>query len=378
MKIALVSPYDFAHPGGVENHITFLYRELCITGHKVKIITPYSGDSSSLENKDTITIGKPVPIPSAGSVARITLSPLLSSPVKAVLERERFDIIHLHDPLYSMLTLMVLRHSTSTNIGTFHAFQNTRIPYHLISPLFQSSFNRLNGRIAVSEPAMRFISRYFPAEYTIIPNGIDFKRFSTPRPPIEKLQDGKLNILFVGRAEKRKGLNFLLEAYALIKREMPQSRLVIVGPETRQKYEHVAMKMALEDVVFTGYVPNEDLPAYYQTADVFCSPATGGESFGIVLLEAMAASRAIVASAIDGYAGLISDGVEGLLVPPKDVAALANAITVLLKDEPRRHEMGLLGLHKAEKYSWTNVAKTINEYYIRVHNKLQCDASSYF
>jgi phosphatidyl-myo-inositol alpha-mannosyltransferase len=372
MKIALVSPYDFAHPGGVENHITFLYKELLKTGYQVKIITPYSGNSDSLENKDVITIGKPVPIPSAGSVARITLSLMLSSPVKAVLEREKFDIIHLHDPLYSMLTLTVLRLSKSTNIGTFHAFQNTRIPYHLISPLFRSSFDKLHGRIAVSEPAKRFISQYFPSEYTIIPNGTDFKRFSTPLPPIEKLRDGKLNILFVGRAEKRKGLNFLLEAYPLIKREIPQSRLVIVGPETKQKYEHIVKKLSLADVLFTGYVPNEALPAYYQTCDVFCSPATGGESFGIVLLEAMAASKAIVASSIDGYASLINNGVEGLMVPPKDVVALANTIITLLKDEPKRHEMGIHGRQKAEQYSWSNVAKTINEYYICIHNKLKC------
>ena len=372
MKIALVCPYDFAHPGGVANHITFLYKELLKTGHEVKIITPYSGNSDLLENKDILPIGKPVSISSAGSIARITLSPMLSSPVKAVLEREKFDIIHLHDPLYSTLTLTVLQHSKTTNIGTFHAFQKTRIPYHLISPLFQGAFNKLHGRIAVSEPAKRFISRYFPAEYNIIPNGIDFKRFSTPLPPIEKLRDGKLNILFVGRAEKRKGLNFLLEAYPLIKQEVPQSRLVIVGPETRQKYEHIAKKLALTDVVFTDYIPNNDLPAYYQTADVFCSPATGGESFGIILLEAMAASKAIVASSIDGYASLINNGVEGLMVPPKDITALANTIVTLLKDEPRRREMGMHGRQKAEQYSWSNIAKAINEYYICIHNELKC------
>ena len=373
MKIALVSPYDFAHPGGVANHITFLYKELLKIGHQVKIITSYSGTSDSLENKDIIAIGRPVPIPSAGSIARITLSPTIFSPVKAILERENFDIIHLHDPLYSMLTLAVLRHSKATNIGTFHAFQNTRTPWHLVSPLFQRSFNRLHGRIAVSEPAKRFISRYFPSEYNIIPNGIDFKRFSTPLPPIEKLYDGNPNILFVGRAEKRKGLNYLLEAYPLIKREMPQSRLVIVGPETRKKYGALAQKIALPDIVFTDYVPNEALPQYYQTCDLFCSPATGGESFGIVLLEAMAASRAIVASSIEGYAGLINDGVEGILVPPRDIHGLAEAIVKLLKDEPRRREMGLQGLHKAEHYSWPNVAKTINEYYISIHNRLKCE-----
>ena len=131
--------------------------------------------------------------------------------------------------------------------------------------------------------------------------------------------------------------------------------------------------MALEDVVFTDYIPNDELPAYYQTCDVFCAPATGGESFGIILLEAMAASRAIVASDIEGYASLISDGVEGLLVPPRDIQGLANAIVTLLKDERKRREMGAQGLHKAERYSWSNIAKTINEYYICIHNELKCE-----
>lgn len=369
MKVALVCPYDFAHPGGVANHITFLQKELVGLGHEIKIIAPCSGRKDSIENKDIIIIGKPVPIPSAGSIARITLSPMLSSPVKKVLERERFDIVHMHEPLYSTLTLTVLQHSNAINIGTFHAFQKTRVPYHLISPFFKRSFDKLDGRIAVSEPAMRFISRYFPDEYKVIPNGIDFERFSTERPPIDSLLNDKKNILFVGRAEKRKGLNYLLKAYRRVKQELPKSRLIVVGPGNREKYEPAARKLRLEDVIFSDYVPNEDLPSYYQSADVFCSPATGGESFGIILLEAMAASKPIVASSIDGYASLISNDAEGLMVPPKDVNALTKAIIELLNDEPRRHEMGARGRGKAERYSWPNVAKMVNEYYFSLYNK---------
>ncbi len=369
MKVALVSAYDFAHPGGVANHILFLHKELLRMGHEAKIIAPYSGPKDSIKDKDIIAIGKPIPISSAGSIARITLSPMLGAPVKEVLEREKFDIIHLHEPLYSTVTLTVLNRSKAINIGTFHAFQKTRIPYHLVSPFFKGAFNRLHGRIAVSEPARRFISGYFPAEYQIIPNGIDFKRFSAELPPIEGLRDGKLNILFVGRAEKRKGLNYLLQAYRKIKLELPQSRLIVVGPDNRQKYEPTVKGMGLEDVIFTDYVPNEELPAYYQTADVFCAPATGGESFGVILLEAMAASRPIVASDIEGYASVMSHGVEGLMVPPKDVEALAKALLELLKDEPARREMGLRGRRKSENYSWPNVAKTVNEYYLSIYNK---------
>ena len=188
-------------------------------------------------------------------------------------------------------------------------------------------------------------------------------------PPVEGLHNDKLNILFVGRAEKRKGLNYLLRAYQRIKLELPQTRLIVVGPGNRQKYEPVIKRMKLDDVIFTDYVPNEALPAYYQTADVFCAPATGGESFGIILLEAMAASRPIVASAIEGYSSVMSHGVEGLMEPPKDVEALAKALLELLKDEPGRREMGLRGRRKSENYSWPNVAKTVNEYYLNIYNK---------
>ena len=369
MKVALVSAYDFAHPGGVANHILFLHKELLRIGHEAKIIAPYSGPKDSIQDKDIIAIGSPVPISSAGSIARITLSPMLGAPVKEVLEREKFDIIHLHEPLYSTITLTVLNRSKAINIGTFHAFQKTRIPYQLVSPFFKKSFDKLHGRIAVSEPARRYIGRYFPAEYQIIPNGIDFKRFSTELPPIKGLHDGKLNILFVGRAEKRKGLNYLLQAYRKIKQELPQTRLIVVGPGNRQKYEPAAKRMHLDDVIFTDYVPNEELPAYYQSTDVFCAPATGGESFGIILLEAMAASRPIVASDIEGYASVMSQGAEGLMVPPKDVEALAKGLLELLKDEPRRREMGLRGHRKSEDYSWPSVARTVNEYYLNIYNK---------
>lgn len=369
MKVALVSAYDFSHPGGVANHILFLHKELLRMGHEAKIIAPYSEPKDSIKDKDIIAIGSPVPISSAGSIARITLSPMLGAPVQEVLEREKFDIIHLHEPLYSTLTLTVLNRSKAINIGTFHAFQKTRIPYRIVTPFFKETFNRLHGRIAVSEPARKYISGFFPAEYQIIPNGIDFERFSTDLPPVEGLRDGKLNILFVGRAEKRKGLNYLLQAYRKIKLELPQSRLIVVGPGNRQKYEPVIKRLKLDDVVFTDYVPNEALPAYYQTADVFCAPATGGESFGIILLEAMAASRPIVASAIEGYASVMSHGAEGLMVPPKDVQAIANALLKLLNDEPGRREMGLRGHQKSENYSWPNVAKTVNEYYLNIYNK---------
>ena len=372
MKLALVCPYDYVYPGGVAIHVANLYEQFKEMGHDVRIIAPYSGPSSSIGSKDIIPIGKPVPIPSGGSIARVTISPVLAPPVRAILEREQFDIIHMHEPLCSTLTLTMLNLSKAINVGTFHACHRIPRGYQIISPFIMGLFKKLHGKIAVSEPAMEFVGKYFPGDYEIIPNGIDVARFSTTNSPVEGISDGKLNILFVGRPEKRKGLIHLLEAYKKVKREVPQSRLIVVGPGT-ERYESEARKMNLEDAIFTGYVSNEELPAYYQSADIFCSPATGGESFGIILLEAMAASKPIVASAISGYASVMTDGVQGRMVPPKEKEALADALIQLLNDETLRREMGTKGKEKAKECDWPNVTRKINEYYMRLveANKLK-------
>ena len=363
MKVAIVCPYDYAYPGGVAIHIANLYEELNKLGHEVRIITPYSGTSAALGSKDIMPIGKPVPIPSGGSIARVTLSPMLTSPVKAILEREDFDIIHLHEPLCSTLTLTILQVSNTVNVGTFHACHRSSTGYQIISPFIMGLFKKLHGKIAVSKPAKDFVSRYFPGDYRIIPNGVDVARFSHPAAPIAHLQDGKLNLLFVGRLEKRKGLIHLLKAFKNVKQELPNTRLVVVGPGEHHHFEKLAQKENLGDVIFTGYVTNEELPSYYHAADVFCSPATGGESFGIILLEAMSVGKPVVASAIDGYASVMTDGDEGLLVPPKDEKALSAALIKLLKDEPLRREMGNRGKDRAKKCSWPNVAEMVNDYY---------------
>jgi len=375
MKIALVSPYDFAFPGGVINHIFSLEQHFTRMGHQVKIIAPASKAASSL-NSSLIPIGRPRPVPTSGSIARVTISPWLSSRIKAVLEEEKFDIIHLHEPLMPMLCTTVLRLSQTVNIGTFHAFSaqsgHEFLGYNFGRPfstmLLKRWFRRLDGKIAVSKPAMEFVSKYFPGYYNIIPNGIDLERFSPDVSPIEEFCDGKVNILFVGRLEKRKGLNYLLKAYKRVKQEISESRLIVVGPGTRlrRKYEKQVKRDRLKDVVFVGYVSGDDLPRYYRTADVFCAPATGWESFGIVLLEAMAVGKPVVASNIEGYANVVTHGVEGLLVPPKDEEMLAQALISVMGDQPLRQQMGARGKLKAQEYGWEHIAQRVLDYYVRV------------
>jgi phosphatidylinositol alpha-mannosyltransferase len=232
--------------------------------------------------------------------------------------------------------------------------------------IFRRWLSKLHGKIAVSEPALEYVNRHLPGDYRIIPNGIDTEHFRFDGPARKEFTDGKLNILFVGRLERRKGLGYLLNACAEMKRSFPNFRLIVVGPGTvlRHRYEKLVGDMSLtNNVVFTGFVPSAELPSYYRSADIFCAPATGGESFGIVLLEAMACGKPVVATSIKGYASVLANGDEGLLVPPKDDEALAQALLSLLHDKSLRLQMGDKGKIKAEKYSWPNVAQQVMDYY---------------
>ncbi len=368
MNIAQVSPYDYAYPGGVNTHISHLALQLARMGHHVKILAPCSNKKALPTTEAIIPLGKTIPWKSNGSVARITISLWLLPKVKSTLEEGNFDIMHFHEPLFPSLPWIVLPQSHSTNIATFHAYYRRSIGYWFWKPLCTWYYNKIDSKIAVSEAAMGFVSRYFPGDYHIIPHGIDLERFSSEVPPIEDLCDGKLNILFVSRLEKRKGITYLLKAYEKAKEEIPQSRLIVVGPGNKSRYQNWVNMMNLKDVVFTGHVSHSDLPRYYRTADVFCIPATGQESFGIVLLEAMAAGKPIVASNIPGYASVLTHGVEGLLVPPKDEDALAHALLSLLKDQDLRQQMGSEGRSKAEKHSWESIAQRTMDFYMESLN----------
>ena len=376
MKIALVSPYDVAHPGGVQGHITSLEHYLTLMGNEVKVIAPASKSVATFGER-FIPIGKPRPIPSSGSIIRIPISLRLGATIKEVLAREKFDIIHLHEPFMPMLCSAVLRFSNSVNIGTFHAADG-RPGYNWGRPISTWMIHRrlpnLHGKIAVSQPALRYHSRYIRGPFEIIPNGVDTGNFNPDVTEIEKYSDGKKNILFLGRLEHRKGLKYLLQALVSVKREIPDVRLLVVGPGTRlrRKYEQMVRKNGLEqDVIFVGYISDEDRPRYFKTAEIYCSPATGRESQGIVLLEGMAVGTAIVASNIDGYASVITHGNEGLLVPPKNSDELANVLISLLKDDELRQQMGVKGRVSAEKYSWDIIAQRVFDYYLKVLDEVK-------
>jgi len=367
MKIALVSPYDFSHPGGVGRHITALFNNFTSTGHQVKVIAPSSKAVNEF-GEHFIRIGRPFPIPARDSIIRVPVSLHLAPAIKKVMEEEKFDVVHLHEPFMPMLCSATLRFSNTVNVGTFHAAEG-KPGYGFGRPvtswILERRARKLHGHIAVSKPAMNYASHFVPGDYEIIPNGVDLKHFRPDVPLINDFTDGKLNIVFMGRLEFRKGINYLLKAFLQIKSEMPNTRLIICGPGTRlrQRYETWVKDVRLQDVVFTGMVDYAAQPSYYRSADVFCAPATSRESFGLILLEAMATGRPIVATNIEGFASVVTNGQEGLLVPPMTDRPLAEALLKLLKDKQLRTQMGQKGLVTAQKYSWEGVAARVLDYY---------------
>ncbi len=362
MKIGLVSPYVYPLPGGVTQHVRYLYENLRLRGHDVRIITSSHGLQRSSEG-DVIRLGKGFSMPANGSMGTITVSPRFLSQVHAILERERFDLLHFHEPFVPFLSPVVLRLSDSVNIGTFHAYGGWSPAYEFGSRVLRGDAARLHGRIAVSAAARHFIDRYFPGDYKVIPNGVDADRYGRAV-PLARWRDGTPNILFVGRFEPRKGVLDLLKAYRQIRKDGVEARLLMVGggPQEREARRYVATRR-LSGVEFLGRVSDDEKLQLFRTADVYTSPATGRESFGIVLLEAMAAGAPIVASDIHGYKGVVRRGREALLVPPHEPKELAAAIERLLGDRELAAHMSANGLVRAEEFSWPRVTAKVDDYY---------------
>lgn len=365
MKIALVSPYDWGVSGGVNNHIHHLAEQFVALGHQPQIVAPGSEPATS-DVCPITTIGRPIPLRVSGSVARITLSLRTAGRIRRLLDEQAFDIVHVHEPFMPQLPINFLRYSTTVNVGTWHAARESNFIYVYGRRLIKRWVGKLDGKIAVSQAAVKHIEQYFPGYYNVIPNGVDVDHFSRDVEPLPEFRDGKLNVLFVGRPEKRKGLKYLLRAFVGVQRAIPESRLIVVGAGKFTRYERAVRSAHLHDVVFRSNVAWDELPRYHRSSHVFCAPNTGFESFGLVLLEAMAAGRPIVASNIEAFAGVMTHGVEGVLVRPQDPQVLADALIELLRDRDRREVMAARGRERAQHFRWDRVAQRVLSYYERL------------
>ena len=364
MRILFVSPYDFSVAGGANEHIVQLEHQFRAMGHETRILAPTSTHVGEQDDGHIYRLGAAIPIPANGSMARVTLSPLVINKVRQFLDREHFDVIHLHEPLAPMLPLAVLLFSKSANVGTFHAARTNNLFYLYTKAALDIFHGRLDANIAVSEAAREYADSHFPGHYEIVPNGVSLAQFSQDVQPLPDLMDGRKNILFTGRYnEPRKGFRYLIRAFPLVRDQFPEARLIVVGQGDQERYERFLHQHDMHDVIFAGFTDPELKPRYYASADVFCAPSTGRESFGLVLVEAMASGVPVVASAIPGYQGVITHGETGLLVEPKDVQSLAMGLVRILADTDFRNRVTTNALEHVRQYDWERVAIRVKTVY---------------
>lgn len=361
MRVALACPYAWDAPGGVQTHVRQLAIRLRDRGHDVVVVAPAFARPAETFVR---SVGRPIRIPYNESVAPVAPTPGARRRVRAALRAFRPDVVHAHEPLVPGVAMFAVRATGAPAVATFHAFAERSVLFSAAAPMLRPLWRRLDGRIAVSEAAAAFVRRRFPDDgITVIPNGVEVGLFADAVPA--PLPEGR-RILFVNRLDRRKGFPVMVEAFRRLVTARPDALLVVAGDGRDRAVVRDLPPGVRTRVVMLGAVPHADLPPYHATCEVFCAPATGRESFGIVLVEAMAAGLPVVASDIPGYREVVRDDVEGVLVPPRDPVALAGALERVLGDAELAAALGAAGRDRARRYSWDAVAGEVEAVYLRV------------
>jgi phosphatidylinositol alpha-mannosyltransferase len=374
MRIALVSPYSWTFPGGVTRHADELARELIAQGHDVRVLSPLDPDDrltrllhrrrpEPVEIPDyLIPLGRTTAVPANGSVSNLCLSPEAVARMRRELRASRFDVVHVQEPIAPMVGWDACCFDGAPVVGTFHAYSTRWLPNTIATAVgARRLFNKLHARIAVSDAARWTGERFFGGRYEVIPNGVDLA--AAPRGP-KPARDG-FRILFVGRDDARKGLPVLLSAFAGLRDHVP-ARLELIGASTQAVEPLVAdLNGGTEDVEFLGSVDDAELWRRLHGADVLCAPSLGGESFGMVLIEAFAAGTPVVASDIAGYREVVRQGHEGILVPAGAPLELAEALRSLSLDPAQLERMGMAARARSTDFSWPRVTERVVDVYER-------------
>ncbi len=370
MKILLVSSAYLPYTSGVSIHVYNLAKNLKALGHSVAILTTSYPAMSRDEDFPVIRMGRALFLPAFGSKFTLPVGLNLPLQVRNFLRRHNFDIVHSHGFAPPELAFFACHYSNSINVVTFHTIN---VPNFLSSvkfyrSLFKNHNQKIHGKIAVSKITKEKIEPLVPNQFQIIPNGIDTTKFNPNVKPLTEFDHSGRKILYVGRLEKRKGLSILLSALPEIKRKIPDVMLIVVGEGAEAShFQKLVQILKIGDSVrFVGFVPNEDLPRFYASCDLYCVPTAIAEATSIVILEAMAMGKPIVASNFPGYQELLGDNENGLLFNPKDATDLATKIIQLLTDDDLRKRFITNGLKKAKEYDWQNIAKRVETFYIEL------------
>ncbi|MEV0946462.1 glycosyltransferase family 4 protein [Rhodococcus sp. NPDC049939] len=360
MKIGMVCPYSFDVPGGVQAHVVDLAEVLIERGHKVSVLAPASDDVDLPDF--VVSAGRALAIPYNGSVARLSFGPTASARVRRWISDNNFDVLHIHEPNAPSLSMLALRVAEGPIVATFHTSTTKSLVLSTFQAVLQPYLEKISGRIAVSELARRWQVEALGSDAVEIPNGVDVQAFANAEPLPGYPRAGH-TVLFLGRYdEPRKGMEVLLRALPTLVEKYPDLEVLVVGRGDRDKLRRAAGPLS-KHLRLLGQVDDAEKASALRSADVYCAPNLGGESFGIVLVEAMSAGAAVVASELDAFRRVLRDGQAGVLVPVGDASALAAGIDSVLGDPERRASLVDVGRTIVSEYDWPVVAEQILRVY---------------
>ncbi len=362
MRIGIVCPYSFDVPGGVQFHVRDLAQWLLARGHAVSVLAP--ADDGTPVPDYVVPAGRAVPVPYNGSIARLTFGPVSNTRVRRWLSEHPFDVVHVHEPAAPSLSLLALWAATGPVVATFHTSTSRSRAMSAAYPMFfRPAFEKVAARIAVSEVARRTTVEHVGGDAVLIPNGVYVRTFaeSKPRP---RWRGTDATVAFIGRTdEPRKGLPVLLEAVPEVLRQRPGTRFLVAGRGDAADARAALPRDLTKSVTFLGSVSEADKAALLRTADVYVAPNTGGESFGIVLIEAMASGTPVLASDLEAFRAVLRDGAVGRLFATGDSRGLADGLLALLDDPVGRTSLAAQGPHEAARYDWDVVGRAVLDVY---------------
>ena len=350
LRIGMVCPYGWDIPGGVQIHIRELAEYFIAQGHYVSVIAPVT-DEESITDPWLVNAGRPVPIPFNGSIARVLFGPIAASRVRQWITQGEFDLLHLHEPGVPSLSFLACWAAEGAMVGTFHASTPKLRAIAAVGPLIEPMIEKLSARITVSQMAQATLNNLYGTEAVVIPNGIDCARFSSARKISAHVDLSTPRIGFLGRFEEpRKGLSLLLEALPKVIKSVPNVQLIIAGPGDPLKILAKLDASVAKHITFLGRLTEIDKVEFLTSLNLYIAPNTGGESFGIILAEAMASGTPVLASDIPAFVDLLAPGDCGQTFALDDSAALAKSITDLLKNAERLQQLAENGIDAAIRF----------------------------
>lgn len=361
MKIGIVCPYSFDVPGGVQGHVIDLAKALLARGHEVSVLAPADEDSDVPDF--VVPAGKALGIPYNGSVARLQFGPVSYARVRRWLRDGEFDVLHLHEPVAPSLSLLALKVADGPIVATFHTATTRSRTLSAFQPVLRPLLEKITARIAVSALARRVQVEHAGGDAVEVPNGVDVDFFARAT-PLEGYPRAGGTVGFVGRfTESRKGMGVLLDALRMLLPEFEDLRMLVVGKGDAEQLRREAGPDLAPRIDLLGQVDDETKARALRSVDVYCAPNTGGESFGMILTEAMAAGTPVLASGLDSFRRVLDDGRAGLLVETGDAAALADGLRELLGDPARRASLAAAAGERVAIFDWSVVTTQVLRVY---------------